>query len=63
MPDDESTSLAQEMFRGQLDIFERELERFLTSSSTPVDARRAEAGRVMERLLAIVERLRAQGVL
>ena len=58
----DSVSLAQEAFRYERDLFERDFERFLTSR-TPVESRRSDAIETIRRLGAIGERLHAQGVL
>lgn len=65
MPEElpEPRSLAQEAYRGQRDIAERDFERFLTNPATPIEARRQEAIETVRRLGAIGRRLRAQGAL
>lgn len=63
MGDDDFTSFTHAAMVRECDQFEREFEWFLSRPSTPIEARQHVAGRTIERLLAIVERLRAQGVL
>jgi hypothetical protein len=62
MPDD-PTSFTHAAFLSELELFEREFERFLTRPATPVEARRAGALETIRRLGAIGIRLRTQGVL
>lgn len=63
MPDDEPTSIAQAIYLGDLAAFEATFEAFLASPRTPVQARRQAASNTIDRLTAILNRLRGQGAL